>query len=140
MGENNGSTAEKLMVDMVNHPPHYTFGKFEVINVLEAWKLPFHLANTVKYIARTGKKQKHVEDIEKARWYLKRYIDWRDKDDFSICLKPYEKITLENVLNDWKLDEMLAEVLKNIYYGNYFSALADLDDYIKMIKTEKEKT
>lgn len=62
--------------DPVNHPAHYTFGAFEVIEVLEAWNLPFHLANVVKYVARAGRKDpsKLLEDLEKARWYLDRYI------------------------------------------------------------------
>ena len=63
--------------DPVNHPTHYTFGSIEVIDALEAWQLPFHLANAVKYIARAGKKDpaKVKEDLQKAVWYLNRYIE-----------------------------------------------------------------
>lgn len=63
--------------DLVNHPPHYTFGKFEVIDVLEDWELNFHKANAVKYIARAGRKNpdKEVEDLKKAIWYLQRNIE-----------------------------------------------------------------
>lgn len=62
--------------DPVNHPSHYTQGLFEVIDVIEDWGLGFHLGNTVKYIARAGKKDpsKTIEDLEKARWYLDRCI------------------------------------------------------------------
>ena len=60
---------------MVNHPPHYTFGKIEVIDVLEDWKLDFRLSLAIKYIARAGKKGSAKEDLEKAMWYLKRYIE-----------------------------------------------------------------
>ena len=60
--------------DPVNHPTHYTRGKFEVIDVLEDWKLSFHLANVVKYIARAEHKAARVQDLQKARWYLDRYI------------------------------------------------------------------
>lgn len=62
--------------DAVAHPPHYTFGKIEVISVIEDWKLGFHLGSAVKYIARAGKKDptKLVEDLRKARWYLDRLI------------------------------------------------------------------
>ncbi len=64
------------MADEVNHPSHYTRGKFEVIDVLEDWGLDFRLANCVKYIARAGHKDpaKHKQDLEKAAWYLSRYI------------------------------------------------------------------
>ena len=62
------------MVDPVNHPPHYTFGRYEVIDVIEDWGLPFHLGCTVKYIARARHKGHELEDLMKARWYLDRYI------------------------------------------------------------------
>jgi len=62
--------------DIVNHPTHYTFGKYEVIEVIEDWGLEFHLGNAVKYIARAGRKNKKllVEDLEKAIWYIRRKI------------------------------------------------------------------
>lgn len=61
----------------VNHPTHYNSGKIEVIEALEDWKLSFHRANAVKYVARAGKKDasKEIEDLEKAVWYLKRDIE-----------------------------------------------------------------
>lgn len=67
--------------DVVNHPAHYTFGRFEVIDVIEDWKLPYHLGNSVKYIARQGRKDpaKTLEDLKKARWYLNRYITKLEK-------------------------------------------------------------
>ena len=52
---------------------------YEVIKVLEAW-MPaeaiqsFCLANTIKYVARAGKKGALLEDLKKARWYLDRAI------------------------------------------------------------------
>ena len=64
-------------IDMVNHPPHYKLnGSMEVIDILEALKLDFRLTTAVKYIARAGKKDvsKTREDLEKAVWYIKRYI------------------------------------------------------------------
>ena len=62
--------------DPVNHPAHYTTGKIEVIDYIEDQKLPYHLGNTVKYISRAGKKDKDktVEDLKKAVWYIERYI------------------------------------------------------------------
>jgi hypothetical protein len=65
------------MNDPVNHPSYYTEGhRIEVIDFLEDWMLPFHLANCIKYICRAGKKDpsKELEDLKKAAWYLNRYI------------------------------------------------------------------
>jgi hypothetical protein len=62
--------------EAVNHPSHYG-GKnnpYEAIKVIEAWNLGFCLGNTIKYIARAGKKDATVQELEKALWYLKREI------------------------------------------------------------------
>lgn len=64
------------MTDMVNHPPHYKANGLEAIDVIEAFKLTFKLGNAVKYILRAGKKgrNKTIEDLKKAQWYLNREI------------------------------------------------------------------
>ena len=61
---------------MVNHPSHYTDGGIETIDFIEAKKLPYHLGNAVKYISRAGKKdaEKTIQDLQKAVWYINRYI------------------------------------------------------------------
>jgi hypothetical protein len=62
--------------DPVNHPGHYTFGKYEVIDVLEDWFPADPLLWQVgKYIARAGRKGNTLEDLKKAAWYLKRRIE-----------------------------------------------------------------
>lgn len=63
--------------DSVNHPPHYTHGHIEPIEVIEDWKLGFHLGTVLKYIARAEHKGAPVEDLQKARWYLDREIKRR---------------------------------------------------------------
>ena len=63
-----------MSTDMVNHPPHYDFGPHETIDVIEAWELPYHLGNVVKYVSRAKRKGKEIEDLKKAAWYLDRYI------------------------------------------------------------------
>lgn len=72
------------MTEQVNHPNHY-FGEdnpYEVIKVIEAWDLNFHLGNTVKYVARAGKKNKdeELQDLKKALWYLEREISNLEKN------------------------------------------------------------
>lgn len=62
--------------DPVNHPSHYTFGKYEVLDVIEDWGLNYNRSCVIKYIARAGRKDpaKEVEDLEKAEFYLHREI------------------------------------------------------------------
>lgn len=69
--------ADRPTADTVHHPPHYNAGKIEVLEAIEDWGLDFHAGNTVKYVARAGKKDptKEIEDLEKGRWYLNRKIE-----------------------------------------------------------------
>lgn len=77
--------------DIINHPSHYTDGKFETIEAIESWRLGYHLGNAVKYISRAGKKSKdtEVEDLRKARWYIKRYLDYHPFPPESIGAMEY---------------------------------------------------
>lgn len=63
------------MSDVVEHPKHYQSDcGLEAINVIEAFKLNFHLGNAIKYILRAGKKDNEIQDLRKAMWYLKRHL------------------------------------------------------------------
>lgn len=72
----------KQSFDDVNNPQHYTDSKIEVIDYIEDKNLGFCLGNVVKYVSRAGKKhsadksdkEKEVQDLKKARWYLDRRI------------------------------------------------------------------
>ena len=69
----------KKSKEQVNHPKHYggEENTYEAIKVIDAWGLNFSLGNTVKYISRAGKKdkEKEIEDLEKALWYLEHHIN-----------------------------------------------------------------
>ena len=69
--------------EQVNHPSHYggETNIYEVIKVIDAWGLGFSLGNTVKYISRAGKKDKNkeLEDLKKALWYLQHHIETLEK-------------------------------------------------------------
>lgn len=73
-------TLEDLLkpYEQVNHPQHYggENNEYEAIKVIDAWDLGFSLGNTVKYISRAGKKnkEKELEDLKKALWYLQHHI------------------------------------------------------------------
>lgn len=81
-GSFDGQVAARVAArEAVNHPQHYggAANPYEVVKVLDAWGLDkdFYLGNTIKYLARAGKKDptKLIEDLEKARWYLDRRIE-----------------------------------------------------------------
>jgi len=76
------------MYDSVNKPKHYNFSGLEVITVIEAWEMNYHLGNVLKYIARAGKKNDLLEDLKKAQWYLNREIERVEKEN----LKPNNQL------------------------------------------------
>jgi hypothetical protein len=66
--------------NMVESPPHYNAGKFEVIDIIEdsLRDIPggfeaYMVGNIEKYIMRYRHKN-GVEDLKKSRWYLDRLI------------------------------------------------------------------
>ena len=73
--------------EQVNHPQHYggEDNVYEAIKVIDAWELGFSLGNTVKYISRAGKKnkQKELEDLKKALWYLQHHITKLEKNEME---------------------------------------------------------
>jgi hypothetical protein len=66
-------------MDMVNHPSHYTQGKIECIDALEAATANLKgldavcTANAIKYLWRWQEKD-GVRDLRKAIWYIERKI------------------------------------------------------------------
>jgi hypothetical protein len=72
------------MIEQINHPQHYggENNEYETIKVIDAWGLGFSLGNTVKYISRAGKKEKdkELQDLKKALFYLKHHIDNLEKN------------------------------------------------------------
>ena len=68
----------KEVVDNVNHPPHYTDGKIECIEAIEAQLTPEEYRGYLKgCIAKYIWREKHkggVESLQKAQWYLTQLI------------------------------------------------------------------
>ena len=68
------------MVDMVNHPPHYTRGSVQCIDALASATVDLTgieavcTANAIKYLWR-WKQKNGVEDLRKAQWYINKLIE-----------------------------------------------------------------
>lgn len=63
----------------IHHPGHYNIGKYEVIDIIEDWRLDFNEGNVLKYLLRAKHKKVELEDLRKAKWYLERHIAHREK-------------------------------------------------------------
>jgi hypothetical protein len=67
--------------DMVNHPKHYNVDGYEVIDIIDAFKLNFNMGNALKYLLRADRKGNKLQDINKAIWYLQREIEQSEKQN-----------------------------------------------------------
>ena len=74
-GTCNTCLSKKDENDHIDWPKHYNHGKIQPIDVIEDWKLDFRLASALKYIGRYKHKENPKRDLEKAVWYIQRYID-----------------------------------------------------------------
>jgi hypothetical protein len=66
--------------DPVNKPIGYTQLDVQCIDVIEGLNLPHHLACVLKYLWRYQHKS-GLEDLQKAEWYLRRYISIMEEKD-----------------------------------------------------------
>ena len=67
------------VVDMVNNPPHYNQTGIECIHAISAATdkgFKYYLqGNVMKYLWRFDYKDKPLEDLQKAKWYLEKLIE-----------------------------------------------------------------
>jgi hypothetical protein len=75
--------------DMVNHPPHYTQGGMETIDIMEAKSTPEefkgHLKLTaMKYLTRAGHKESELQDAKKTQWYVNKWVRTIEKHAVKI--------------------------------------------------------
>ena len=67
------------VVDMVNNPPHYNQTGIECIHAISAATdkgFRYYLqGNVMKYLWRFDYKDKPLEDLQKAQWYLDKLIE-----------------------------------------------------------------
>lgn len=75
--------------DNVNHPSHYNHGNLEVIDIIKdqlkgAPVTPYEgglFFNIVKYVLRSPYKKSKSEDLNKAKWYLTKWIELLSEED-----------------------------------------------------------
>lgn len=116
--------------DRVNHPKHYAANKpFECIELAD--KYSFALGNAIKYAFRYEDKDRPVEDLKKASWYI-RYaidhddrflepIDWHDED---LCNSYID------ILQNAEKNKKMQQFWKHFKNGETDSCLKDLEQRI----------
>lgn len=87
----------------------------------------FCLGNAIKYLWRYHSKGRPVEDLEKARWYLCRVIDYDEK----IAWTRQQHAILDTLANDPTIPDAEAHTWAKLRQGFPDSALACLDRLIE---------
>lgn len=87
----------------------------------------FCLGNAIKYLWRYHSKGRPVEDLEKARWYLCRVIDYDEK----IAWTRQQHAILDTLANDPAIPDAEARTWAKLRQGFPDSALVCLDGLIE---------
>jgi len=136
-----------------NSPYHISNRTIQVIDVIEAWYLKFHIASVIKHIARADQSSCEREELEKALWYLNRFINIpvdEEKDYQFYPTYPLEtpmsddsefvyipkKFTVEEISKDWKLDKDLKKALNSLYENALLPSNASLKEAGEYIKNK----
>ena len=106
-----------LSPSLVHAPSHYVEGRsIESYQVLERWNLVQHhyLACAFKYLARAGRKEDAILDLNKALWYLGRF------ETLDVKLDPMsltEELAPLDLFADWGFSEesFRAQALWEVY-------------------------
>jgi len=122
------------MADNVNHPAHYTCGfEFKSPECIDFTRhMSFCRGNAFKYVWRCGlkgDKNKWIEDLQKAKWYLIHNKYEQDPTNF-VALDAVFFLLKEEETHKYK-------ALYNIVTGWFGKAKIEIDEMIKEIEVSK---
>ena len=123
--------------ELVNHPAHYTHGKYEHVEVALDWRLGGLLYNCTKYICRAGHKEgaEPTLDLRKGLWYLNKQIEFSDQENNAFGLaRQNRSIAAIDVIKDWGLGPELSAALVLIAMTNQLSDLDMLRQAVESIE------
>lgn len=84
------------MNDPVNHPDHYNTADLEPVDVTELFNVNAHVSHALKYILRAPHKGNERRDIEKAIWWLQRWLKFDEEGPRRIIQIPKHQLDEEN--------------------------------------------
>lgn len=116
--------------DMVNHPAHYETNGIECIDAMIASQgkesvKSYCVCNAFKYIWRHQHKGKSVEDIQKAIWYLNRYLNLYDQKDEPETDKPAD---LDYIIESIEQEARLPWRVRGKWLNDHEGAIEYLSD------------
>lgn len=141
-GEGNDANVSKPVVSevVVDSPDYYKSesGKFQVIDIIERYKMPFGLGSAFKYLVRAGKKSnnKASTDCEKALYYLNRE---QKELTYNSCVSLDEVPDPITVVDSFNLGFLQGSAANNLLEYLLSSDDAFLDKAIEITKRIIEK-
>lgn len=111
--------------DPINHPEHYETNGIECIDAMiasqgaEAVK-NYCVCNAFKYIWRHQHKGKSDEDIQKAIWYLNRYLNlYEGKDEPETDDQKGKPADLDYIIESLRQGECLPEISRGVWLNDH---------------------
>lgn len=102
------------------------------LDVIEAWGLNYHLGSVLKHISRAGQKECEKTNLEKALFYLDRFL----RNCTSATAEGYitkENIPVEKVAKDWRLNTSLEVVLMHLHLATRLTPTFHIESAQKYI-------
>lgn len=129
--------AETTSDDVVNHPKHYTSDDCGVEAIELTSLLPCCISNALKYVWRCGKKDKDLQELGKAKWYLEYSISKglpTTIEGLSDTLV-FEEL-INQVKNSWVGDKYM--FIDALYWGNQELMLKAVNNIIDSINKSQQ--
>lgn len=117
------------MSDNVNHPAHYETNGIECIDAMVASQgaetvRNYCVCNAFKYIWRHQHKGKSVEDIQKAIWYLNRYLNLcEQKDEPKADDRKLKPADLDYLIESIRHGAYLPETSRGVWLNDHEGAI-----------------
>lgn len=141
--------------DPVNHPEHYETNGIECIDAMVASQgkeavQNYCVCNAFKYIWRNRHKGKSVEDIQKAIWYLNKYVELNKDQTSRSNARTIGGIDAHKLIDDlsklnpifsdsfpyWENDHILSIYSNSDYWMYYNSSPLYQFDFNKITRDE----
>jgi hypothetical protein len=92
--------------EVIKHPDHYCYSKFEPKDVIREWGLNFNLGSAVKYISRAGRKDDILVDLKKAQQFIQFEIEAIEAERKTVTA-PHKQDKSDDIAMDALMYSML---------------------------------
>ena len=126
-------------MNTINHPAHYTDDTKPCECIEVAQYHSFCVGNAIKYVWRHRLKGRHLEDLQKAEWYLQRAIENGEKCRLQIDGDPLDAHNLMQVGKCCRYMDTLFDIARRaVTYREGFFWLylrkGDLQNMLRIVK------